>query len=149
MITAKYLLKIWTLNVLMSAASLYLCNFYMPEQTLDDENSLTKFLNFGIDLLKMYWVMVFFVAMVFLSLTILLNLNKSIRNNMFLSFSTFLLIPVGLILYIIGIEIFSGDFVGLLSFIAEWLLPPFIYCLFTGVQFYFFREKVSRLKTQQ
>jgi len=148
MIIAKHLLKIWTINALLCVLSLYLYRFYSPSKTFDNENLLAKFFNFGIDLLKIYWTTIFFIGMVFLSLTILLNLNKTIINNRFLSLLTFLLVPIALILYIFLQPIFFGDFVGIFSFLADWLFPPFIYIVFTSVQFYFFRKRYDRFKNQ-
>ncbi len=148
MITAKHLLKIWTINALLCVLSLYLYQFYSPSKTFDNENLLAKFFNFGIDLFKIYWTTIFFIGMVFLSLTILLNLNKTIINNRFLSLLTFLLVPIALILYIFLLPTFSGDFVGVFSFLTDWLIPPFIYLVFTSVQFYFFRKRYDRFKNQ-
>jgi len=148
MITAKHLLKIWTINALLCVLSMYLYRFYSPSKTFDNENLLAKFFNFGIDLLKIYWTTIFFIGMVFLSLTILLNLNKTIINNRFLSLLTFLLVPIALILYIFLLLIFSGDFGGMFSFLTDWLIPPFIYLVFTSMQFYFFRKRYDRFKNQ-
>jgi len=147
MITAKHLLRIWTINALLCVLSLYLYRFYSPNKTFDDENLLAKFFNFGIDLLKIYWTTIFFIGMVFLSLTILLNLNKAIITNRFLSLLSFLLIPIALIVYLFLEAVFSGDFVVVFSFLTDWLIPPFIYLLFTSAQFYFFRKRYNRLKT--
>lgn len=143
MVTNKYLSKIWTINVLLCVLSLFLYQYYTPKEALDSENLLAKFFNFGIDLFRIYWVNIFFMGMVCLSLTLFLNRIEAIINNPFLSFLTFLFIPTALIGYILIITVSSGDFLNSLSLIKDWLIPPIIYLGFTGVQFYLFRKNFS------
>lgn len=142
MVTNKYLSKIWGLNVFLCIVSLFLCQYYSPDKALDNENLFMKFFNLGVEIIQILWVQIFFTAMILLSLTIFLNLNKSIRNNRFLSFLSFLFIPSALIIYILLIVILSGDIMHFPNFIIDWLMPPIIYFLFTTVQFYFFRKQI-------
>lgn len=148
MVTSKYLSKIWSLSVLLCVVSLFLYQYYSPEKTLDNENLFMKFFNLGVEIIQVWWVQIFFTVVVLLSLTLFLNLIKSIRNCTFLSFLSFLFVPSAIIIYILLIVVLSGDIMHFPKFIIYLLMPPVVYFAFTGIQFYLFRKKFNRSKNQ-
>ncbi|MEO5909348.1 MAG: hypothetical protein ABIP95_00600 [Pelobium sp.] len=142
MLINKYLSKVWSVNVLLCIVSLFLYQYYTPNETIDNENLFMKFFDLGVEIIKIWWVQIFFTAMLLLSLTIFLNRMERIRNNVFFSFLSFLMVPSAVIIYILLIVVLSGDILHFPNFIIDWLMPPIVYFLFTAVQFYFFRKQI-------
>jgi hypothetical protein len=145
-VTSKELFRIWIVNAVLCVAAMLIYRYFIVEGIPDEQNFFFALLTAGVALLKVFWSQAFFLLMIFCALTIFLNLNHHIVNNLFLSLLTFLLIPFSLTVYFIIDVLASSNWTIDLPLFIDWIMPPVIYMAFTSVQFLLFRRYVSQVK---
>lgn len=139
-ITSKKLFNIWIVNAVLCIAAMLIYRYFIVKAIPNEPNFFFALLTAGVALLKLFWSQLIFLLMIFCALTIFLNLNQRIVNNLFLSLLTFLLIPFSVTVYIIIDTLILNN--GTINFplFIDWIMPPLIYLAFTGVQFLLFRR---------
>jgi hypothetical protein len=145
-ITAKKLFGIWIVNAVLCVAAMLIYRYFIVKAIPNEQNFFFALMAAGVALLKLFWSQLFFLLMVFCALTIFLNLNHRIVNNLFLSLLTFLLIPFSLTVYFVIDTLASSNWTIDLPLFIDWIMPPLIYIAFTSVQFLLFRRYVSQVK---
>ena len=94
----KLIFKFWILNLFLSFA-LYIGYRVMLSNTETEEtNTFESIMYILKTLLDLYTIALFLLVMIICSITYFLNLNDKIRNNAFLSYLTFLGIPIAIVL---------------------------------------------------
>jgi len=144
-ITAKQLFKIWIVNAVLCVAGMLIYRYFIVKAVPNEQNFFFALLTVGVAMLKVFWSQLFFLLMVFCGLTIFLNVNQRIVNNLFLSLLTFLLIPFLLTLYLTIDTFASSNWTIDLPLFIDWIMPPIIYMAFTSVQFLVFRSRYRKL----
>ena len=144
-ITARKLFEIWIVNAVLCVAGMLIYRYFIVKAIPNEQNFFFALLTAGVALLKVFWSQLFFLFMVFCGLTIFLNVNQRIVNNLFLSLLTFLLIPFLLTVYVIVDTLASSNWTIDLPLFIDWIMPPIIYIAFTSVQFLLFRKQVSQV----
>jgi hypothetical protein len=145
-ITSKKLFRIWIVNAVLCVAGMLIYRYFIVKAIPNEQNFFFALLTAGVALLKLFWSQLFFLLMIFCALTIFLNLNQRIVNNLLLSLLTFLLIPFSLTVYFVIDTLASSNWTIDLPLFIDWVLPPIIYIAFTSVQFLLFRRYVSQVK---
>jgi hypothetical protein len=145
-ITSKKLFGIWIVNAVLCVVAMLIYRYFIVKGIPNEQNFFFALLTAGVALLKLFWSQLFFLLMIFCALTIFLNLNQRIANNVFLSLLTFLLIPFSLTVYFVIDTLASNNWTIDLPLFIDWIMPPIIYLAFTSVQFLLFRRYVSQVK---
>lgn len=143
----KLIFKFWILNLFLSFA-LYIGYRVMLSNTETEEtNTFESIMYILKTLLDLYTIALFLLVMIICSITYFLNLNDKIRNNAFLSYLTFLGIPIAIVLYYF--VAFNSDFQtsGFEGFkmMKTNFVVSFIYIFFATVLFLFFRQKIKKI----
>lgn len=143
----KLIFKFWILNLFLSFA-LYIGYRVMLSNTETEETNTFEFIMYILKtLLDLYTIALFLLVMIICSFTYFLNLNDKIRNNGFLSYLTFLGIPIAIVLYYF--VAFNSDFrtAGFEGFklMKTNFVVSFVYIFFATVLFLFFRQKIKKI----
>ena len=138
----KIIFKFWIINVLLSIVLFLIYRFTILQSDYSDAlNGWQKFLSVVDVLFQFLLSGISFIAMIFCSLFIFLNLIVTIRNNYFFSFLTFFGISIIWLIYLLFINV-GTDF----KFCKTILILTIIYQFCTYIEFIQFRKKVNIYK---
>lgn len=139
----KLIFRFWGINFLMSIVLfvLYRVVISKTDQTTDD-NWFDTILFILELLLNLGFSVAYLVGMLVCSLTILLNLVTTIRNNFYLSLLTFLGIPLFCVIYLL-FNFFMIFNISKENLLTTFLFFSLIYLIVTAVQFLIFRKRIS------
>ena len=143
----KLIFKFWVINFFLSL-TLYVLYRIMLINTETTETNMFEFILIALKIfLDIYFIAIFFIAVVVCSLTYFLNLNATIRNNIFYSFLTFVGIPIGIFLFYF-IQL-SFDFTAeVFDILQSYEMISLIYIFLTVILFIFFRRSVKKYETK-
>ena len=136
----KIILKFWIINLLISIILYFIYRIVIIEKNTLNDTSFFEKITILLDiLLNLYFAIVFLVAMIICSLTFFLNLIEKIRNNYFLSFLTFLGLPIVFVMYlvvIVAIDICTNK----VNILGTFLLFSIFYLFIATIEFLLFRK---------
>lgn len=131
----KIILKFWIINLLISIILYFIYRIVIIEKNTLNDTSFFEKITILLDiLLNLYFAIVFLVAMIICSLTFFLNLIEKIRNNYFLSFLTFLGLPIVFVMYlvvIVAIDICTNK----VNILGTFLLFSIFYLFIATIEF--------------
>ena len=138
----KSIFKIWGINLLLNIILFVIYKLTGLSNNYSKDMSFFETVEFVFKVFAdLYLSALLFLILFFCSLLLLLNLIPKIRNNFYLSFLSFLGIPIILLVYIIfGIIKTSG-----LEFFATILILTITYILITLTEFLWLRKKIKTL----
>ncbi|MDA6070023.1 hypothetical protein NJT12_10380 [Flavobacterium sp. AC] len=143
----KIVFKFWIINFLISVALFFIYNMVIAATKTVDGNLFEKLIQILELLLNMGFAFIYFIAMAISSFVLLLNLVEKIRNNFYLSLSTFLGIPLFCFILIISnvlIDIRLHNF----TILTTLAIFSTIGLLLTTIQFLLFRKRINKIQVQ-
>ncbi len=138
----KNIFKIWGINLLINIILFVIYKLTGLSTNYSKDMSFFETVEFVFKVFAdLYLSALLFLILFFCSLLLLLNLIPKIRNNFYLSFLSFLGIPIILLVYILfGIIKTSG-----LKFFTTILILTTTYILITLTEFLWLRKKIKTL----
>lgn len=130
----KMVFRFWIINVLISILLFIGYRVMISLTPTVEGNSFEKWMQILHVLLNIGFSLIYLIAMIISSFTILLNMIKTIRNNLYLSLLTFLAIPLFcVILTLIDIHL------------KMLLLFSIAYLIIMAISFLLFRKRVNEI----
>lgn len=130
----KTVFRFWIINVLISILLFIGYRVMISLTPTVEGNSFEKWMQILDVLLNIGFSLIYLIAMIISSFTILLNMIKTIRNNLYLSLLTFLAIPLFcVILTLIDIHL------------KMLLLFSIAYLIIMTISFLLFRKRVNKI----
>ena len=142
----RIIFKFWLINILISIALFVTYRIVIAETDHADENFLKWVLQILDILLNLAYSVLYLIAMAFCSFAIFLNLIDKIRNNLYLSFLTFLGIPLFCVAFII-IAILVDSLLYQITAFRNLLIFSTIYLFFATFEFLVFRKRMRKFRT--
>ncbi len=145
----RIIFKFWLINILMSIALFVTYRIVIEKTNHADENFLEWVLQILDILLNLAYSMIYLIAMVFCSFTLLLNLIDKIRNNLYLSLLTFLGVPIFCVIFII-ITILTDNLLynNTVTVFRNLLIFSIIYLFLTTLEFLIFRKRIKKFRIE-
>lgn len=141
----KVIFRFWLINILTGIALYIVFRIVISETNHEDGDFWTWLLQILDILLNLAYSFIYLIAMAICSSAIFLNSIDKIRNNFYLSFLTFLGLPVCGVIFIAGImiteKLLEHDEV---TIFRNLLTFSIAYLLFTTLQFLLFRKKINK-----
>jgi len=145
----RIIFKFWLINILISIALFITYRIVIAETNHADENFLKWVLQILDILLNLASSLIYLIAMAFCSFAIFLNLIDKIRNNFYMSLSTFLGIPLLCVIFII-ITILTDNLLynNTITVFRNLLIFSIVYLFFTTIEFLLFRKKINKHRAE-
>ena len=142
----KIIFRYWSLNIAVTILLYFAYRITISETDYDDGDFLAWILQILDIVVNLLYSLAYLVGMALCSFAIFLNLIDKVRNNFYLSLSSFIGIPL-IYVVIITVEILSDELLqdNSVTIFRNLLIFSIIYLLFAGLQFSFFRKKVNKL----
>ena len=146
----KIIFRYWSLNIAVTILLYFAYRITISETDYADGDFLAWILQILDIVVNLLYSFAYLVGMALCSFAIFLNLIDKVRNNFYLSLSSFIGIPLVYVV-IITTNILSNDLLqeNYVTIFRNLLIFSIIYLLFTGLQFSFFRKKVNKLSLNQ
>lgn len=139
----KIVFLFWGINLLISILLFFAYRISISQTATSDGNSFEQWMQIVEILLNLGFSLIYLIGMAISSLAVLLNLVEKIRNNIYLSFLTFLGLPsICVIIMIIKlvIDISFNDFALLRTF----TIFSILYLFLTTIEFLLFRKRINK-----
>ncbi|KFC22676.1 hypothetical protein [Epilithonimonas lactis] len=142
----KIIFRYWSLNIAVTILLYFAYRITISETDYADADFLDWIFHILDIVVNLLYSLAYLVGMALCSFAIFLNLIDKVRNNFYLSLSSFIGIPL-IYVVIITVNILSDDLLqdDYVTIFRNLLIFSIIYLLFTGLQFSFFRKKVNKL----
>lgn len=142
----KIIFRYWSLNIAVTILLYFAYRITISETDYADGDFLDWIFHILDIVVNLLYSLAYLVGMVLCSFAIFLNLIDKVRNNFYLSLSSFIGIPL-IYVVIITVNILSDDLLqdNYVTIFRNLLIFSIIYLLFTGLQFSLFRKKVINL----
>lgn len=142
----KIIFRYWSLNIAVTILLYFAYRITISETDYDDGDFLAWILQILDIVVNLLYSLAYLVGMALCSFAIFLNLIDKVRNNFYLSLSSFIGIPL-IYVVIITEDILNDDLLqdNSVTIFRNLLIFSIIYLLFTGLQFSFFRKKANQL----
>lgn len=142
----KIIFRYWSLNIAVTILLYFAYRITISETDYADGDFLDWILHILDIVVNLLYSLAYLVGMALCSFAIFLNLIDKVRNNFYLSLSSFIGIPliyvVIITLNILRDELLQDNYV---TIFRNLLIFSIIYLHFTGLQFSLFRKKVNKL----
>ncbi len=136
----KNIFKIWGINLLANSILFVIYKLTGLSTNYSNDMNFFETVEFIFKVFtNLYLSALLFGILFFCSLFIFLNLMPKIRNNFYLSFISFLGIPISLLVYILFAIIQSSG----LKFFGTILVLTIVYILVTVMEFLWLRKKIK------
>ena len=142
----KIIFRYWSLNIAVTILLYFAYRITISETDYDDGDFLAWILQILDIVVNLVYSLAYLVGMALCSFAIFLNLIDKVRNNFYLSLSSFIGIPL-IYVVIITVNILSDELLqdNSVTIFRNLLIFSIIYLIFTGLHFSFFRKKVNQL----
>ena len=135
----KIVIRFWIINLLISIILFVAYRIAISQTETINGNSFEKWIQFFELLLNFGFSFFYFIAMIIFSFAILLNLIKKVRNKLYLSFLTFLGLPLICIIYMIFTELINFQMLNFFSVIYIFIMTK---------QFLIFRKIIEKTRSE-
>lgn len=145
----KNILRFWIINILISISLFIFYRIVISETNHADGNFLEWILQILDIILNLAYSSIYLIAMALSSSAIFLNQIDKIRNNFYLSFFTFLGIPLICVIFIIVIVLTDGLLLNNnVTIFRNLLIFSVIYLFLTALQFLVFRKRINKVRSE-
>jgi hypothetical protein len=143
----KIIFKFWLINFLISITLFVIYRIVIAETNQTNGNFYEVLIQILEILLNIGFAFIYLIAMVISSFAILLNLIRKIKNNFYLSFLTFLGIPLFCVIFII-INVLIDISIYNLTILTKLAIFSMIYLFLTTLEFLSFRKRINKLRVE-
>jgi hypothetical protein len=143
----KIIFKFWLINFLISITLFVIYRIVIAETNQTNGNLFEVLIQILEILLNIGFAFIYLIAMVISSFAVLLNLIGKIKNNFYLSFLTFLGIPLFCVIFII-INVLIDISIYNLTILTKLAIFSMIYLFLTTLEFLSFRKRINKLRVE-